>query len=125
MGTKRRAQRQAGRRRTCATGPGDALRVVLASAPADAARPLARRLVSRRLAACVNLVPGVECVYRWRGRVETAAETLLVVKTTAIALDRCLAALARAHPYEVPEGLAFTPARALAAYASWVDTCTR
>jgi periplasmic divalent cation tolerance protein len=73
----------------------------------------------------VNLLPGLTSVYRWNGVVETARETLLVVKTTARRLPACLAALADAHPYEVPEGLALTPERALAAYAAWVRAQAR
>jgi periplasmic divalent cation tolerance protein len=101
-------------------GPAADLRVVLATCPPRAALRLARRLVDGRLAACVNLVPGLTSVYRWKGRVARDRETLLVVKTTAIRLAACLEDLALAHPYEVPEGLALAPATALAAYAAWV-----
>ncbi|HVG94100.1 MAG TPA: divalent-cation tolerance protein CutA [Planctomycetota bacterium] len=102
------------------TAPAADVRVVLATAPRKDAARLARGLVEGRHAACVNLVPGVSSVYRWKGAVETAPETLLVVKTTARRLSRCLAALAGAHPYEVPEGIALAPVRALAGYAAWV-----
>jgi periplasmic divalent cation tolerance protein len=101
------------------------LRVVLATAPARHARRLAKVLVEGGFAACVSLVPGLTSVYRWRGRVETARETLLLAKTTAPRLEACLAALAGAHPYEVPEGLALAPERALAAYAAWARAESR
>jgi periplasmic divalent cation tolerance protein len=101
------------------------LRVVLSTAPPRRARSLARRLVDEGGAACVNVVPGVESTYRWRGRVETARESLLVVKTTAASLPRCLATLAGSHPYEVPEGLVLSPGAALAAYARWMRTESR
>jgi periplasmic divalent cation tolerance protein len=82
------------------------LRVVLLTAPDPAvAEGLARSLVEERLAACVNVVPGVRSFYRWKGRVETAGELLLVVKTRA---DRAAALAARVrelHPYELPEVL--------------------
>jgi periplasmic divalent cation tolerance protein len=112
----------AGAARRSQGGTADAgdLRVVLGTAPPGAARRLARVLVEGRFAACVSLLPGLVSVYRWRGAVETARETLLVVKTTARRLPACLAALADAHPYEVPEALALAPDRALAAYAAWV-----
>lgn len=67
------------------------------------AHEFARDLVEKRLAACVNIVPRVESVYRWRGNVEHDDEQLLIIKT----LDERLAALKDAlfasHPYEVPE----------------------
>jgi periplasmic divalent cation tolerance protein len=110
---------------TSAAVAGRGLRVVLATAPARSAPALARGLVRARLAACVNLLPGGRSIYRWRGRIETARETLLIAKTTSRRVRACLRALALAHPYEVPEGLAFEPAAALAAYAGWVDASTR
>lgn len=87
---------------------------------AEAARELAARLVEGRLAACVNVVPGVQSTYRWRGSVETAAEWLLLVKTTATGVDDCLKALADHHPYDVPEGLVFDAAGGLPTYLAWV-----
>jgi periplasmic divalent cation tolerance protein len=97
-----------------------ALRVVLATAPPRGAERLARTLVSRRLAACASLVPGLRSVYRWKGRVEEARETLLVLKTTAPRVAALLAALEALHPYEVPEGIALRVDEALGPYASWV-----
>ena len=82
------------------------VRVVLLTAPdAATAETLARTLVEERLAACVNVVPGVRSVYRWQGRVEEAVELLLVAKTRA---DRGAALAARVrelHPYALPEVL--------------------
>jgi periplasmic divalent cation tolerance protein len=108
-----------------ATTSAKGLRVVLSTAPARAAASIARHLVATGAAACVNVVPGVRSVYRWRGRIEDAREHLLVVKTTAQALPRCLRALARAHPYEVPEGLVFSPSRVLSAYDRWIRATVR
>jgi periplasmic divalent cation tolerance protein len=101
------------------------LRVVLSTAPARAAASIARHLVASRVAACVNIVPGVRSVYRWRGKIENTQEHLLIVKTTARALPRCLEALADKHPYEVPEGLVLAPDRALSAYGRWVREFSR
>ncbi len=99
---------------------GAALRVVLVTAPPRRARALARALVERRLAACANLLPGVRSVYRWKGRVEEARETLLVLKTTAARVPALHAAVRELHPYEIPEGIALPVAAAIAAYAGWV-----
>jgi periplasmic divalent cation tolerance protein len=76
--------------------------------------------VERRVAACVNLVPRVRSVYRWKGKVEEAPETLLVVKTAAARLPALLAAVEELHPYEVPEAIALPVEAGLAPYLDWV-----
>jgi periplasmic divalent cation tolerance protein len=97
------------------------VRVVLVTAPdAATAEVLARALVEERLAACVNVVPGVRSIYRWQGRVEEAAELLLVAKTRA---DRGAALAARVrelHPYELPEVLELPALGGSEAYLGWV-----
>src|SRR5262245_5104049 len=111
---KRAAKRPAGARAT-------RVRVVLTSVP-DAAvgARRARALVQEKLAACVNLVPGVQSFYRWQGKLEEAAELLLVAKTRADR-SRALAARIQAlHPYELPEVLELAPSGGSAAYLDWV-----
>jgi len=81
--------------------------------------------VSKRLAACASLVPGVRSVYRWKGKVEEADETLLVLKTPASRVRALVAAVVELHPYEVPEVLALPAAEVLPAYAKWVREETR
>jgi periplasmic divalent cation tolerance protein len=100
--------------------PGSDLRVVLVTAPPRSARALAKRLVEKRLAACVNLIPGVRSIYRWEGRVEESRETLLVLKTTAGALKELESAVKELHPYDVPEFVVLPVERASEAYANWV-----
>jgi periplasmic divalent cation tolerance protein len=100
------------------------VRVVLSTAPARAAARIAAALVSGGTAACVNVVPGASSVYRWRGRVERAKESLLVVKTSARALRACLDALGKAHPYEVPEALVLTPNAGRTDYVRWIGDST-
>jgi len=87
---------------------------------ADAARRIAHTLVEERLAACVNVVPGVESVYRWQGAVESSAEHLLVIQTTAAVWPRLVARLATLHPYALPELVALVPGATSEAYARWV-----
>ena len=97
------------------------VRIVLTSLDdRAAAAALARTLVEERLAACVNLVPGAQSIYRWKGALETAEECLLVIKTTAAAAPRMVERLRALHPYELPEILTLATADADAAYARWV-----
>ncbi|HEX7897061.1 MAG TPA: divalent-cation tolerance protein CutA [Planctomycetota bacterium] len=67
------------------------------------ARRIARALVVERLAACVNVVPGVASIYRWKGKVEEAREALLLVKSTSARARRLEARVKALHTYEVPE----------------------
>jgi periplasmic divalent cation tolerance protein len=95
--------------------------VVLTTVPADFdVEPLARGLLEARLAACVNVLPRMRSIYRWQGRVETAGEHLLIVKTRRDRVPDLEAALAAAHPYEVPEFLVLPVSGGSAAYLAWV-----
>lgn len=88
----------------------------------DEARQIATVLVDSQLVACVNLLPSVESVYRWEGKLETAVEVLGLMKTTAgryAALERELKAL---HPYAVPEILAVPVECGAEDYLRWVAT---
>jgi periplasmic divalent cation tolerance protein len=73
------------------------------------------------LAACVNLVGGVESIYRWQGEVEEAAEVLLLIKTNVEKLEALETAVRRLHSYEVPEFLIFEVNGGSAAYLKWLD----
>ncbi|MEB2837100.1 MAG: divalent-cation tolerance protein CutA [Desulfurococcales archaeon] len=99
---------------------GDRVYVVLVTAPPSEAERLARALVERRLAACVNVVPGLRSVYWWEGRVEEAEESLLIIKTSGSALDSLLEAVKELHPYEVPEAIALPVEAGLGDYLEWV-----
>jgi len=98
-----------------------ALRIVLCTFPdAESARQIGTLLIEKQLAACVNLIPAVESIYRWQGKNETSAEVLAVFKTTAGAYPAFAEALAAAHPYEVPEIIALEPAAVADSYLAWV-----
>jgi periplasmic divalent cation tolerance protein len=106
-------------------GPARA-RVVLITAPdGQTARQLARALVERRLAACVNLVPGITSIYRWQGAVEESGEVLMIAKTSAEAYPRLEAALSELHPYEVPECIALAPDAVAPKYLAWLGAEAR
>ncbi len=94
--------------------------VVLCTFPdLDQARQIGAALVERQVAACVNLLPGVESIYRWQGKVERAGEVLAVIKTTRY--PDLEAAIKDLHPYEVPEILALPVAAGLPAYLGWLE----
>lgn len=73
------------------------------TAKAGDARRIARALVERRLAACVQVLGPMKSTYRWQGRVETATEWLCLAKTTLARSRKLAAAVAELHPYEIPE----------------------
>ena len=72
----------------------------------EEAERIARALVSKRLAACVNLLPAVRSIYRWKGAVEDAQETLLVIKSSRALFDELRAEIEKLHSYEVAEVIA-------------------
>lgn len=95
--------------------------VVYSTAPdAEVARRIARGLVERRAAACVQVIPGLHSTYRWEGRLEEADEVLLLVKTTRGRLADLELALRELHPYEVPECVAVEAVHVAAPYRAWV-----
>ena len=100
------------------------MRIVLSTAPPEIAEALARALVEERLAACVNVVPGVLSVFRWEGEVQSAGEVLLVAKTTEEREPALRERLARLHPYDVPEVVALETSTVNDAYANWVRDAT-
>ena len=107
-------------------GPATDARVVLVTAPdLEAARRLARAWVDAKLVACVNLVPGIESIYRWQGKVEASNEVLLVVKTTADRVAELEASLPGLHPYEVPEFVVLDAEHVAPRYAAWLAGETR
>ena len=97
-----------------------AVRLVLSTCPADHAQSLADALVGEGLAACVNIVPGLRSVYRWKGELCCDAESILLLKTTAERYPQLQARLAELHPYEVPEIIALPVEAGLEGYLGWV-----
>ncbi len=85
-----------------------------------AAQAMARALVGAKLAACVNILPGVQSVYRWQGEVEEAHEVTLLVKTTQRRYAQLQQAIIAAHPYDVPEVVAWPLADGYPPYLHWV-----
>ena len=86
----------------------------------EAAR-VARALVEERLAACVNIIPAVQSIYRWQGAIEEATEWTLLIKTRRSLFDRLRSVLLRAHSYELPEVIAIPVVDGHADYLAWID----
>jgi periplasmic divalent cation tolerance protein len=99
--------------------PNEILQVSTTLETPEEARRMARMLVERRLAACVQVLGPVESCYRWKEAVETAEEWLCVAKTTRARVAPLLEAIADAHAYELPE-VVTAPLVATEAYARWV-----
>lgn len=98
------------------------LRVLLCNCPPSEGPRIARALVEERLAACVNVVPGVRSFYRWQGKLYDDMESTLLIKTIAGKVAALTARVREIHPYELPEVIALPvqPGEGEAAYHAWV-----
>ena len=97
--------------------------IVLVTTPnLKTSRRLAKLALNARLAACVNLVPRVESHYRWKGKVESASEILLVIKTTSTRLEALERLILAEHPYDTPEFLVLPISRGNATYLEWIQS---
>ena len=98
----------------------ESIRVVFITIPRDEADRLARKLVEKRLAACVNVVPKVESYYWWDEAVQHDEETLLICKTTEAKFRALMTYTQDTHPYDLPEIISFPLADGLPEYLAWV-----
>jgi periplasmic divalent cation tolerance protein len=99
--------------------------LVLTNVPdSECAQLIARTLVEARLAACVNLLPAVQSIYRWQGQIEEATEITLLIKTTSQQVDSLQKAIVKLHPYDVPEIIATPIVAGYAPYLQWIATET-
>jgi len=99
----------------------DKIVVLTTCASAEEAEKIARALIERRLAACVNVLPQARGFYRWKGALEDAAEWLLLIKSTRERFDQLRAALETLHSYEVPEIIALSVVDGSPAYLNWLE----
>ena len=96
--------------------------IVLSTCPnAEVATAIAHELVGRGFAACVNILPPIRSVYTWKGKVETASEHLLLVKSHGRQYKAVEACIREFHPYELPEIIAVPVAGGLDTYLSWLE----
>lgn len=103
----------------------EALEVHVTLPNTDAARALGRTLVEERLAACVNVVPGVVSIYSWEGTIHEDGEVLCLIKTAPECFEKLRARVLELHPYEVPEVLAFAVDDGSRDYLDWLRRNTR
>ncbi len=99
----------------------DAIQIQTTTATEEDARQIARALVERRLAACVQIGGPIVSCYRWQGAIETASEWLCLVKTTRDAYPRVEQAIRELHPYAEPEIIALPIVAGSAGYLTWLD----
>jgi periplasmic divalent cation tolerance protein len=97
-------------------------RLVLTTAESmGQARRIADALIERKLAACVNIVSGVQSIYRWKGKAEEAEEWLMWIKTTARAFPRVCETIKELHSYELPECMCLAIEDGSAEYLKWIE----
>jgi periplasmic divalent cation tolerance protein len=100
----------------------DKIVVLSTCSSAEEAEKIARALVEKHLAACVNVLPGARSFYRWKDALEDASEWLLLIKSKCELFDPLRAELEKIHSYEVPEILALPIVAGSANYLNWLET---
>jgi periplasmic divalent cation tolerance protein len=101
-------------------------RIVLSTAGSEEeAHKIAHILVKRRLAACVNIVPRVQSIYRWKGEIESAQEWLLLIKTRVDKFPAVRDAIGELHSYEVPECIVLEIEDGSLPYLQWLEKATQ
>ena len=99
----------------------ETLQLILVTAPdADVGRKLAHTILEAHLAACVNIIPGVESHYWWQGKLDQSAEVLLLIKTTKGKLKALQKLVLEEHPYDTPEFVAFPATMVAKKYMAWL-----
>lgn len=97
-----------------------AISVITTVGTEEQAYLIAREIVARRQAACVNIVPGIRSIYRWKGKICKDGELLLIVKTVEGEFDAVAATIRELHSYEQPEILSFSVSRGEPAFLEWI-----
>ena len=98
--------------------------IILCTCPDKAtAEKIAHCLVNDKLAACVNILPGITSIYRWHEQIETAQEHLLLIKANKTSYQAIEKTIIKHHPYELPEIIAVPIENGLPEYLHWIDSC--
>jgi periplasmic divalent cation tolerance protein len=99
--------------------------IISTCADREQAERIAHSLLELHLAACINILPGVQSIYRWQGRVESAAEVLMLIKTGTPLVDEVQSTIASLHSYEVPEFLVLSVSSGSEPYLAWLGASLR
>lgn len=98
--------------------------LILTTTPSKkVAQKIADRLILKSKAACINIIKGVESIYKWQGKIERSSECLLMIKTNKKNLKKAFDLITQIHPYEVPEIIALKIDQGSQRYLNWIDTC--
>jgi periplasmic divalent cation tolerance protein len=103
----------------------DRIIVLITAGSEKEARKIAELLVKEKKAACVNIVPGVDSLFRWKGKIDSARESLLLVKTRASLFPEIIRLVKETHSYEVPEIIALSIIGGSEEYLKWLDSACR
>ncbi len=103
----------------------DKIVVLSTCASSEEAERIARTLVEKKLAACVNILPVVRSIYRWKGAIEDDQETLLLIKTSRALFGDLRVEIQKLHSYEVPEAIAIPIVDGLERYLKWMADALR
>ena len=103
----------------------DKIVVLSACASSEEADKVARTLVEKKLAACVNILPAVRSIYRWKGAIEDDQETLLLIKSSRALFGELRAEIQKLHSYEIPEAIAIPIVDGLERYLEWMADALR
>ena len=101
------------------------MQLVLVTCPKDSAERIAREVLKRRLAACVSTFDGVHSLYWWEGKLESAEESLLLIKTRRELFSELERTVRETHPYLTPEIIAFRAEKGSSRYLDWISKETR
>jgi len=96
------------------------IQVITTISDKSGAEKIAKALINKRLAACVQIAGPIKSIYRWKGKIETAKEWVCVIKTRKNLYEKVEAAIKKIHPYEVPEIIAVPIAAANKDYLKWI-----
>jgi len=100
--------------------------LVLCTFPDPAfAKNIAERLVNEKLAACVNVITGVQSIFRWQGKIDNANENILVIKTKDNLYNELEERIKELHPYELPEIISVSIEKGLPKYLDWINESTK
>jgi uncharacterized protein involved in tolerance to divalent cations len=104
---------------------GDEVVILITAATAEEAGTIAGALVDERLAACVNIIPGVRSLFTWEGKSQDAREVLMVCKSRLVLMEKIIARVRELHSYSVPEIIALPVVAGLDSYLAWVRDSTK